>query len=82
MELDDQKYEINTKRFIQSTEYQMIKLTDCIAKIKEYQQLQDLSNVKLAQLNASQIIKRIKNDIKEIEKIRNVAGTESFKIKN
>lgn len=74
MEQDDQIYEINIKRFIQSTQYQMQKLDDCIKRMKEFQQFQELSNVRLAQQNASQTIKRIKNDIKEIEKIRNLAG--------
>lgn len=33
--MDDQMYEINVKRFIQSTEYQLGKLKDCINRINE-----------------------------------------------
>ncbi|RNA04997.1 syntaxin-17 [Brachionus plicatilis] len=68
--MDDQIYEININRFIQSTEYQLNKLKDCISRLKEYQSYQDWKNVKQSHLNASQIIKRIKSEIKEIEKIR------------
>jgi hypothetical protein len=40
----------------------------------KFQTYEDWQNVKAAHLNASQIIKRIKSDIKEIEKIRNQVG--------
>jgi hypothetical protein len=33
--MDDQIYEINIKRFIQSTEFQLQKLTDCINRLNE-----------------------------------------------
>ena len=69
--MDESTYEINIKRFIQSTEYQLSKLKECIDKSNELHSYQDWQNVKKAQLNASQIVKRIKSDIKEMEKIRN-----------
>lgn len=68
--MDDQIYEINVKRFIQSTEYQLKKLSDIVRKINEFQTYEDWRNVKQAQQNASQIVKRIRSDIKEISKIR------------
>ncbi|CAF0973397.1 unnamed protein product [Brachionus calyciflorus] len=68
--MDEQLYEINIKRFIQTTEYQLNKLKDCINRLREFQSYEDWKNVKQAHLNASQIIKRIKADMKEIEKIR------------
>lgn len=68
--MNDQLYEINVKRFLQTTEYQLKKLTDIVIRLKEFQEYEDWKNVKQAQLNGSQIIKRIKSDIKEIEKIR------------
>ena len=34
-EMDDQLYEINVKRFIQSTEYQLKKLNECITRLNE-----------------------------------------------
>ena len=33
--MEEQKYEINVKRFIQSTEFQLNKLTECVKKINE-----------------------------------------------
>ena len=33
--MDDQLYEINVKRFIQSTEYQLKKLNECITRLNE-----------------------------------------------
>jgi ribosomal protein L17 len=75
--IDDQIYEINVRRFIQSTEYQMKKLRDCTDRLNEFQRYEDWKNVRQAQLNASQIIKRIKSDIKEIEKIRNQVGKQA-----
>lgn len=33
--MDDQLYEINVKRFIQSTEYQLKKLNECISRLNE-----------------------------------------------
>lgn len=33
--MNDQIYEINIKRFIQSTEFQLNKLKDCISRLKE-----------------------------------------------
>lgn len=68
--MDEKIYEINIKRFIQSTEYQLKKLAECCAKIHEFQTYQDWRNVKQAQQNASQIIKRIRSDIKQILQIR------------
>jgi type I site-specific restriction-modification system R (restriction) subunit len=38
--------------------------------LKKYQSNEDWQNVKQAEQNASQIIKRIKSDIKEMEKVR------------
>ena len=35
MEMDDQIYEINIKRFIQSTDFQLKKLSDCINRLHE-----------------------------------------------
>ena len=48
----------------------------------KFQEYEDWKNVKKAHQNASQIIKRIKSDIKEIKKIRNQIGLViySFKI--
>jgi hypothetical protein len=33
--MDDQMYEINIKRFIQSAEYQLTKLNETVIKLKE-----------------------------------------------
>ena len=33
--MDDQLYEINIKRFIQSTEYQLKKLNECVTRLNE-----------------------------------------------
>lgn len=68
--MDEQRYEINIKRFIQSTEYQLNKLGECVHKINEFQRFEDWKNVKQAQQNASQIIKRVRSDMKEMLKIR------------
>jgi hypothetical protein len=68
--MDEKIYEINIKRFIQSTEYQLKKLSECIVKIHEFQSYEDWRNVKQAQQNASQIIRRIRSDIKQIRQIR------------
>jgi len=68
--MNEQIYEINVKRFIQSTEFQLRKLCECVKKINEFQTYEDWRNVKQAQQNGSQIIKRIRSDIKEILKIR------------
>jgi hypothetical protein len=40
----------------------------------QFQQYEDWSNVKQAHQNCSQIIQRIKSEIKEMEKIRSQAG--------
>lgn len=68
--MDEQRYEINIRRFIQSTEYQLKKLAECVHKINEFQRFEDWKNVKQAQQNASQIVKRVKSDMKEMLKIR------------
>jgi hypothetical protein len=46
----------------------------------QFQSYEDWKNVKHAQQNASQIIKRIKSDIKEIVKIRTQIGANYFEI--
>lgn len=69
--MNEQIYEINIKRFLQTTGYQLKKLVECVNKINEYQRYEDWRNVKHAEQNASQIVKRIKSDVKEILKIRN-----------
>ena len=68
--MNEQRYELSIKRFIESVDYQSKKLETCIGKINEYQSYEDWQNVKQAEINASQIIKRIKSDIKEMEKLR------------
>lgn len=68
--MNDELYEVNVKRLIQSTEHQLKKLSECITRSREFQQYEDWGNVKKAHVNASQIIHKIKADIQEIEKVR------------
>lgn len=43
--MDDQLYEINIKRFIQSTEYQLKKLNECTTRLNEVHILSAILNI-------------------------------------